>query len=101
MNHVVRMPRRPSSASSRRAPTTPNSPRDSAVGLVSSRKIQDETASKSNVRQTRWAVAMALSRLRAAPHVERLPADEARLLAAEERDRVGDVGRLAHAAYRR
>ena len=37
----------------RAAPTTPNSPRDMGVGVVSPRAIQPDTVSKSKVRQTK------------------------------------------------
>src|SRR5712691_7666824 len=52
MNHVARMPCLFSSARTRSAPITPNSPRETAVGVVMPRAIQPEIASKSNVMQT-------------------------------------------------
>src|SRR5206468_258051 len=52
MNQVAGMPNFFSSASTRAAPITPNSPRDTGVGVVMPRAIQPEIASKSNVMQT-------------------------------------------------
>src|SRR6266699_3012877 len=52
MNQVAGMPNFLSSASTRAAPITPNSPRETGVGVVMPRAIQPEIASKSNVMQT-------------------------------------------------
>src|SRR5712691_542918 len=52
MNQVAGMPRFLSSARMRAAPITPNSPRDTGVGVVMPRAIQPDMASKSNVMQT-------------------------------------------------
>src|SRR5712691_565204 len=52
MNQVVGMPCSFSSARMRAAPITPNSPRDTGVGVVMPRAIQPEIASKSKVMQT-------------------------------------------------
>ena len=38
----------------RRAPMTPNSPRDSGVGVVMPRAMKPDWVSKSKVRQTMW-----------------------------------------------
>src|SRR6266849_7528284 len=51
MNQVVGMPRSFSSARMRAAPITPNSPRDTGVGVVMPRAIQPDIASKSKVMQ--------------------------------------------------
>ncbi len=53
MKNVVLIPRSASSPRMRRAPTAPNSPREMGVGDVAPRKIEDDMASKSKVRQTR------------------------------------------------
>src|SRR6266487_3088904 len=52
MNQVAGMPNFLSSASTRAAPITPNSPRETGVGVVMPRAIQPEIASKSKVMQT-------------------------------------------------
>src|SRR5437879_1672894 len=52
MNQVAGMPRSLSSARMRAAPITPNSPRDTGVGVVMPRAIQPEIASKSKLMQT-------------------------------------------------
>src|SRR6267142_463131 len=52
MNQVAGMPRSFSSARMRAAPITPNSPRDTGVGVVMPRAIQPDIASKSKVMQT-------------------------------------------------
>src|SRR5438552_15744866 len=52
MNQVAGMPRFSSSARMRAAPITPNSPRDTGVGVVMPRAIQPEIASKSKLMQT-------------------------------------------------
>ncbi len=52
MNQVARMPFALSKARMRRAPTSPNSPRDSGVGVVMPRAMKPDWVSKSNVRQT-------------------------------------------------
>src|SRR2546427_12569992 len=52
MNQVAGMPRFFRSARMRAAPITPNSPRDTGVGVVMPRAIQPDMASKSNVMQT-------------------------------------------------
>src|SRR6266702_7929274 len=52
MNQVAGMPRSFSSARMRAAPITPNSPRDTGVGVVMPRPIQPDIASKSKVMQT-------------------------------------------------
>src|SRR5437879_4892358 len=51
MNQVAGMPRFLSSARMRAAPITPNSPRDTGVGVVMPRAIQPDIASKSKVMQ--------------------------------------------------
>src|SRR5712691_10460874 len=52
MNQVAGMPCFLSSARTRAAPITPNSPRDTGVGVVMPRAIQPDIASKSKVMQT-------------------------------------------------
>src|SRR5712691_3405024 len=52
MNHVAGMPCFFSSARMRPAAITPNSPRDTGVGVVIPRAIQPEIASKSKLMQT-------------------------------------------------
>src|SRR5712691_10189118 len=52
MNQVAGMPRFLSRASTRAAPITPNSPRDTGVGVVMPRAIQPDIASKSKLMQT-------------------------------------------------
>src|SRR2546423_6778001 len=52
MNQVAGMPRSLSSARMRAAPITPNSPRDTGVGVVMPRAIQPDIASKSKLMQT-------------------------------------------------
>src|SRR5216683_3674558 len=52
MNQVAGMPRFLSSARMRAAPITPNSPRETGVGVVMPRAIQPDMASKSKVMQT-------------------------------------------------
>src|SRR5436853_7430629 len=52
MNQVAGMPRFSSSARMRAAPITPNSPRDTGVGVVMPRAIQPEIPSKSKLMQT-------------------------------------------------
>src|SRR2546427_10364678 len=52
MNQVEGMPCFLSSARTRAAPLTPNSPRDTGVGVVMPRAIQPEIASKSKLMQT-------------------------------------------------
>ena len=53
-NQVARMPCDLSSARMRRAPISPNSPRDSGVGVVMPRAMKPDWVSKSKVRQTMW-----------------------------------------------
>jgi len=48
------MPRRLSSSRMRPTPTTPNSPRETGVGVVNPRAVRPDHASKSNVAQTIW-----------------------------------------------
>src|SRR6266705_1355857 len=52
MNQVAGTPCSFSSARMRAAPITPNSPRDTGVGVVMPRAIQPEIASKSKLMQT-------------------------------------------------
>jgi hypothetical protein len=52
MNQVLRSRRDFNSARMRRAPVSPNSPRDSGVGLVMPRAMKPDWVSKSKVRQT-------------------------------------------------
>src|SRR2546427_4456269 len=52
MNQVAGMPWSLSSARIRAAPITPNSPRDTGVGVVMPRAIHPEIASKSKLMQT-------------------------------------------------
>ena len=54
MNQVVLMPRSRISARMRLAPMSPNSPRDSGVGVVMPRAMKPDWVSKSKVRQTMW-----------------------------------------------
>src|SRR5689334_20144735 len=54
MNQVAWMLWLASNARMRSAPTAPNSPCEIGVGEVIPRASQSESASKSNVRQTRW-----------------------------------------------
>src|SRR5881396_3091342 len=56
MNQVEGMPCFLSSARMRTAPITPNSPRDTGVGVVMPRAIQPEIASKSKLMQTMCAM---------------------------------------------
>jgi hypothetical protein len=57
MNQVDLMPCFPRSARTRRAPTSPNSPRDIGDGVTRPRAMKPDTASKSNVRQAiRFAI---------------------------------------------
>ena len=53
-NQVARMPCALSNARMRRAPMSPNSPRDSGVGVVMPRAMKPDWVSKSKVRQTMW-----------------------------------------------
>src|SRR5262249_37641798 len=53
-NQVARMPWDLSKARIRRAPIRPNSPRESAVGLVMPRAMKPDCVSKSKLRQTMW-----------------------------------------------
>src|SRR5690242_14091176 len=54
VNHVLRRPRDLRNARIRRAPTSPNSPRESAVRVVMPRAMKPDWVSKSKVRQTMW-----------------------------------------------
>src|SRR5690242_21900412 len=54
VNHVLRRPRDLRNARMRRAPTSPNSPRESAVGVVMPRAMRPDWVSKSKVRHTMW-----------------------------------------------
>jgi hypothetical protein len=54
MNQVARMPCALSKARMRCAPMTPNSPRESAGGLVIPRAMNPDCVSKSKVKQTMW-----------------------------------------------
>ena len=54
MNQVARMPFDLSKARMRCAPTRPNSPRESGVGVVMPRAMKPDWVSKSKVRQTMW-----------------------------------------------
>ena len=53
-NQVAAMPEAFSKSRMRRAPTRPNSPRDSGVGVVMPRAMKPDWVSKSKVRQTMW-----------------------------------------------
>src|SRR5882724_12509378 len=53
-NQVARRPEDLSKARIRRAPTRPNSPRESGVGVVMPRAMKPDWVSKSNVRHTMW-----------------------------------------------
>src|SRR3954447_18648084 len=54
MNQDARSPQAFNNERMRRAPMGPNSPRDSAVGVVIPRAMKPDCVSKSNVRQTMW-----------------------------------------------
>ncbi len=54
VNQVALMPFALSRARMRCAPTRPNSPRDSGVGVVMPREMKPDWVSKSKVRQTMW-----------------------------------------------
>ena len=54
MNQVARIPEDFSKARMRRAPTRPNSPRESGVGVVMPRAMKPDWVSKSKVRHTMW-----------------------------------------------